>query len=218
MKFITKPKHASLIVISFLLIVIINGCSKVNYIEDIPKNFSYSNQEIQDKLNNKPTAQKATPEESTKSILSDRQLYLRDKYSKMMLSSPESIQNFALYNLVDLWLGVPYSTNGMSKTTGVSTAGFVSNYYESVYKIRLPGNPLGLYKSEQIQLFNSKTNLATGDLIFLRQNSLMPVSDVAMYLTNDYVLYSSPDRGLFIYKFSDPYFQERYTTSGRVNY
>ncbi len=201
-----RPKMYTLY---YLLIVLVFVSCRTSYIDQVPSQFDYDEAEIRDEL----YAKKPTIPPSTG--YTDYQLHLIDKYSQMLEVPKDNIRNFTLYGMVDRFLNAPYVLVGLSEA-GVSMSSFVPKYYLDYYSESLPSSAYEIYNSQKFTIFNNQKLLQNGDVVFLRKNIGEPVSDMALYLANGYVLYSSTQRGLYIFKLIDPYFQERYVGSGRL--
>ncbi|WP_228520655.1 C40 family peptidase [Flavobacterium sp. JLP] len=147
--------------------------------------------------------------------LSDEVLYLKEKYSIVLAVTPNKITNYKLYSYFDPWINTPYKEKTFSKK-GIDCSYFLQSLYSDVYKVTLPKDPAGMWKSKSIQIFTGRTFLAEGDLVFFRYDKDHPISDVALYLHNDRIL-ACTDKGLGIYNFNDEYFQLRYIGAGRIN-
>ncbi len=147
--------------------------------------------------------------------LSDDLLAIKEKYSIVLGVIPTKITNYPLYSYIDEWINTPYKEKSFSKE-GIDCSYFLQSLYSSVYKVTLPKDPAGMFRSKSLQLFTGRTFLQEGDLVFFRYDKDNPISDVGMYLHNDRIL-ACTDKGLAIYNFNDEYFQLRYIASGRIN-
>jgi lipoprotein Spr len=147
--------------------------------------------------------------------LSDDVLALKEKYSILLAVTPNRITHYDLYAYIDPWINTPYKEKSFSKK-GIDCAYLLQSLYSDVYKVILPKDPSGMWKSKSIQIFTGRSFLAEGDLIFFRYDKDHPISDVGLYLHNDRIL-ACTDKGLAIYNFNDEYFQLRYIGAGRIN-
>ena len=147
--------------------------------------------------------------------LNDETLAIKEKYSIVLGVMPTKITNYKLYSYIDQWIDTPYKEKSFSKD-GIDCSYFIQSLFSSVFKVTLPKDPAGMFRSKSLQLFTGRTFLEEGDLVFFRYDKDHPISDVGMYLHNDRIL-ACTDKGLAIYNFNDEYFQLRYIASGRIN-
>ncbi|SEO84732.1 NlpC/P60 family protein [Flavobacterium sp. CF108] len=199
-----------------LFIIICFGCSSKKYIAQIPFKYDYSLDLLKKQAEMEETGLKnKTIVNDNSENLSDEVLYLKEKYSIVLAVMPSKIRNYKLYSYFDPWINTPYKEKSFSKT-GIDCSYFLQSLYSDVYKVTLPKDPAGMWKSKSIQVFTGRTFLTEGDLVFFRYDKDHPISDVALYLHNDRIL-ACTDKGLGIYNFNDEYFQLRYIGAGRIN-
>jgi len=149
--------------------------------------------------------------------LSDREIYLKEKYAIILNVSPAEVNDYDFYGFIDDWLNTPYSTEKKLDKQGANMVAFTQALYNQVYKVKLPAaSAADIFRASQLEKFTGRGFLEEGDLIFFRYSKDLPVSDVAIYLKNDKILMSTQSAGLAIFDFNSDYFQTRYLASGRV--
>lgn len=216
--FLKKKKYVFVNRYGLLLIGLLffNSCASKKYIAQIPFKYDYSLDLLKKQAQMEETGLKnKTIVNDNSENLSDDVLYLKEKYSIVLAVTPNKIVNYKLYAYFDRWINTPYKEKSFSKT-GIDCSYFLQSLYSDVYKVTLPKDPAGMWKSKSIQIFTGRTFLAEGDLVFFRYDKDHPISDVALYLHNDRIL-ACTDKGLGIYNFNDEYFQLRYIGAGRIN-
>ena len=192
------------------------GCGSKKYISQVPFKYDYSLEALkkQAKMDESGLSNKTVVNDNSEN-LSDATLALKEKYSIVLGVIPNKITNYKLYSYIDPWVNTPYKEKSFSNT-GIDCSYFVQSLYSEVYKVTLPKDPAGMWKSKSIQIFTGRSFLAEGDLIFFRYDKDHPISDVGIYLHNDRIL-ACTSKGLAIYNFNDEYFQLRYIGAGRIN-
>jgi hypothetical protein len=203
--------------ISFLILfATLFGCGSKNYITQVPFKYDYSVDLLKKQNKIKDiTAQNQAVVNDNSENLSDETLAIKEKYSILLGVMPAKITNYKLYSYIDPWIDTPYKEKSFSKE-GIDASYFIQSLFSSVFKVTLPKDPAGMFRSKSIQLFTGRTFLEEGDLVFFRFDKDHPISDVAMYLHNDRIL-ACTSKGLAIYNFNDEYFQLRYIASGRIS-
>ncbi|MGM5632029.1 NlpC/P60 family protein [Apibacter raozihei] len=202
---------AALIIMLFLVL----AC-KSKYYREVPYKLVYSQQEIDNKFHIKtrtlPILDTLDVDEDT---LTDREIYLKEKYAIVLGIKPKELKNYKFYDFIDQWIGTPYAKVGFTADS-LNIAAFISALYQYTYKRKLPTTPLGIFKSNEISLFTGRKFLKEGDLLFFRYAKDMPVGDIGIYLRNNRILYSTKKNGLMIGDFNENYYQLRYVSAGRL--
>ncbi|WP_238989928.1 C40 family peptidase [Flavobacterium sharifuzzamanii] len=203
-------------VIMILMMHLFTECHAQKYISQIPFKYDYSLELLkkQAQMNETGLKNKTVVNDNSEN-LNDEILALKEKYSIILAVMPNKITNYKLYSYIDPWLNTPYKEKSFSKK-GIDCSYFLQSLYSDVYKVTLPKDPAGMWKSKSIQIFTGRSFLAEGDLVFFRYDKDHPISDVGLYLHNDRIL-ACTDKGLAIYNFNDEYFQLRYIGAGRIN-
>lgn len=203
-------------ILFLILLSTLFGCGSENYIAQVPFKYDYSVDLLkkQNKMNDITLGNQAVVNDNSEN-LSDETLAIKEKYSIVLGVMPSKISNYKLYSYIDQWIDTPYKEKSFSKD-GIDCSYFIQSLFSSVFKVTLPKDPAGMFRSKSLQLFTGRTFLEEGDLVFFRYDKDHPISDVGMYLHNDRIL-ACTDKGLAIYNFNDEYFQLRYIASGRIN-
>lgn len=204
------------LILSIFVIVLFSACGSKKYVAQLPFKYDYSLDLLKKQFQMEETGlkNKAIVNDNSEN-LSDGVLYLKEKYSIVLAVMPNEIKNYKLYAYFDPWINTPYKEKSFSKN-GIDCSYFLQSLYSDVYKVTLPKDPAGMWKSKSIQIFTGRIFLAEGDLVFFRYDKDHPISDVGLYLHNDRIL-ACTDKGLGIYNFNDEYFQLRYIGAGRIN-
>jgi len=198
-----------LLAVSFLAF----SCKSRRYINKIPYKILYDQKEIEKTLGiNERTLPILDTLSQDENKLTDRQIYLKEKYAIILNVMPGEIKKYNFYDFIDQWVGTSYF-NGFSQPT---MAPFVSRLYSYAFKRNLPKIPLDIFKSKDLSLFTSRDFLQEGDIVFFRYSKDEPVGDVGVYLQNNRILVADQTNGLIISDFNLPYFQLRYVCAGRL--
>lgn len=203
-------------ILYILLFLTLLGCGSENYIAQVPFKYDYSIDLLkkQNKMDDISLGNQAVVNDNSEN-LNDETLAIKEKYSIVLGVMPTKITNYKLYSYINQWIDTPYKEKSFSKD-GIDCSYFIQSLFSSVFKVTLPKDPAGMFRSKSLQLFTGRTFLEEGDLVFFRYDKDHPISDVGMYLHNDRIL-ACTDKGLAIYNFNDEYFQLRYIASGRIN-
>jgi cell wall-associated NlpC family hydrolase len=136
----------------------------------------------------------------------------RKKYSEMLGVTQGEINNSALYNFIDKWLGTNYRIGGCD-IQGIDCSGFAQKLYSEVYGI-------DLLRTARDQFSNCKriknaSNAVEGDLVFFHIRS-KHISHVGIYLTNKYFVHASTSNGVIISNLNEEYWSKYYAGCGRI--
>lgn len=132
------------------------------------------------------------------------------KYSVLLNTEVEQLQNKALLKGVDEWYGTKYRMGGTTKK-GIDCSAFVCAVFASVYGITLPRMAKDQYRFTQRI---STTKLQEGDLLFF--NTRGGVSHVGIYLQNNKFIHASTTRGVTVSDMFETYYLTRFIGAGRV--
>lgn len=139
--------------------------------------------------------------------------WLQIKYSLKMDIAVEEIKNIPLLQKIDEWWGTPYVLGGSSKN-GVDCSFFTLDVMREIYKVNLKRTAAEQYEqSEKIEW----NNLKEGDLIFFKTEGRRRISHVGIYLANNKFAHASTSQGVTIGDLTDPYWQRRLYSLGRIN-
>lgn len=138
--------------------------------------------------------------------------WLQLKYSIKMDIAVEEINNIPLLEKIDEWWGTPYALGGSSKR-GVDCSYFTLDVMNAIYNTSLKRTAAEQYEqSEKIDW----TELKEGDLIFFKTDGSRSISHVGIYMTNNKFAHASTSQGVTISDLSEPYWQRRLYSLGRV--
>ncbi|HEY2720507.1 MAG TPA: NlpC/P60 family protein [Chitinophagaceae bacterium] len=135
---------------------------------------------------------------------------LQLKYSQLLNTDVDQIQNLSLYQTIDDWYGTRYQLGGTTKS-GIDCSAFVQTVFASVFGVNLPRMARDQYKATRRI---SRTELQEGDLLFF--NTRGGVSHVGIYLQNNKFVHASVS-GVMISDMFEPYYVKHFISAGRVN-
>jgi lipoprotein Spr len=142
----------------------------------------------------------------------ERANWLQLKYSIQMDIAVEEINNIPLLQKIDEWWGAPYLYGGSSKR-GVDCSYFTLDVMNAIYNTNLKRTAAEQYtQSEKIDW----SDLKEGDLIFFKTDGSRSISHVGIYMTNNKFVHASTSQGVTISDLSEPYWQKRLYSLGRV--
>lgn len=132
------------------------------------------------------------------------------KYSILLNTEVENLQNKELLEGVDVWYGTRYRMGGTTKK-GIDCSAFVGAVYASVFGISLPRTARDQYKTAKRI---SRTELQEGDLLFF--NTRGGISHVGIYLQNNKFIHASVSKGVTVDDLFEPYYIKRFVAAGRI--
>jgi len=135
---------------------------------------------------------------------------LQLKYSVLLNTEVEQLQNTSLLEKMDEWYGTRYRLGGTTKK-GVDCSALVQAIFFGAYAVSLPRTAREQY---QVSRRISRTELKEGDLLFF--NTTGGVSHVGIYLQNNKFIHASASKGVTISDLFDPYYVRRFIGAGRV--
>jgi lipoprotein Spr len=138
--------------------------------------------------------------------------WLQLKYSIQMDIAVEEMNNIPLLQKIDEWWGTPYQYGGSSKR-GVDCSYFTLDVMNAIYNTNLKRTAAEQYtQSEKIDW----SDLKEGDLIFFKTDGSRSITHVGIYMTNNKFVHASTSQGVTISDLSQPYWQKRLYSLGRV--
>ena len=139
--------------------------------------------------------------------------WLQIKYSLKMDIAVEEIKSIPLLQKIDEWWGTPYVLGGNSKN-GVDCSYFTLDVMRDIYKVNLNRTAAEQYEQSVKIEWN---NLKEGDLVFFKTDGRRRISHVGIYLANNKFAHASTSQGVTIGDLTDPYWQKRLYSLGRIN-
>jgi lipoprotein Spr len=136
---------------------------------------------------------------------------LRIKYALLLDTTLESLNNDALYQMIDPWIGVPYRYGGKD-STGIDCSFFSGIIYQNMYGITLPRT--SKEQSERVTVLETD-EWKEGDLLFFKTGGKQ-ISHVGIYLGNGKFVHASTIKGVTIDNLDFPYYKKRFVFGGRI--
>ena len=135
---------------------------------------------------------------------------LQFKFSLLLDTEVEMIQNLWLVKQVDEWLGTRYRLGGSTKS-GIDCSALMQTLFTSIYGISLPRTA-----REQFQVSTriSREDIKEGDLIFF--NTTGGVSHVGLYIQNNKFVHASSTGGVTISDLDEDYWSRKFIGVRRV--
>ena len=135
---------------------------------------------------------------------------LQLKYSVLLNTEVEQLQNHVLLEKIDEWYGTRYRMGGTTKK-GVDCSAFVQSVIAGAFGLALPRTAREQYRVAKLI---SRTELREGDLLFF--NTRGGVSHVGIYLQNNKFVHASVSQGVTISDMFEPYYLQRFIGAGRL--
>jgi len=134
-----------------------------------------------------------------------------DDYANYLGVSKKELNNTALYEYIDKWLGVPHKMGGKTKS-GIDCSAFVKDIYSEVYQVNIPRT-----SREMAALTSDKKikNLNEGDLVFF-SFSEKNIDHVGIYLHNNKFVHVSTKKGVIISNLNDIWYYKYVRKSGSL--
>lgn len=135
---------------------------------------------------------------------------LQLKYSVLLNTEVEQLQNHVLLEKIDEWYGTRYRMGGTTKK-GVDCSAFVQSVIAGAFGLAIPRTAREQYRVAKLI---SRTELKEGDLLFF--NTRGGVSHVGIYLQNNKFVHASVSQGVTISDMFEPYYLQRFIGAGRL--
>jgi lipoprotein Spr len=131
------------------------------------------------------------------------------KFSILLNTEVEQVQNLALFSLIDEWYGTRYELGGSTKE-GIDCSAFVQMIYSQLFQILMPRTAREQYSAcRKI----SRTEVKQGDLLFF--NTRGGVSHVGIYLQNNKFVHAASSGGVMISDVYEDYWVKHFVGAGR---
>ena len=149
-------------------------------------------------------------------------LPIQEKYGQLLGVSPSTLNNIALYELIDDWMQTPYMMGGESKK-GIDCSSFTQLVYTKIYDKYIERTAEKQFSAESTDKFRDQHYLKEGDLLFFTRSKKenIKITHVGMYLTNDRFVHATARKGVSGYSgvkvsnIKDSYWQARFVAGGR---
>lgn len=139
---------------------------------------------------------------------------LQAKYSVLLNTNVESVQNMKLFEYIDEWYGTRYCMGGTTKNC-IDCSAFVQELFAVVYTITLPRTSKEQYLATRRI---STTELKEGDLLFFHtRRNHRGVTHVGIYLQNNKFVQASSSGGVKISDMYEPYYVQHLIAAGRAD-
>ncbi|MBK7103953.1 MAG: C40 family peptidase [Ignavibacteriae bacterium] len=195
----------------FLIIIIaifITSCSSSNYIQkntkvvkiNKPTNLPRVNQEVEEEaiphipIENVEVEQKSLVDKIYESIESNNK---KEKFLDEIIK----------------FLDTPYRRGGTTQD-GFDCSGFTKTVYYNSLNVDLPRTARDQYKINEI--FNDKTLLKFGDLVYFNTSNKNFPGHVGIYLNDDLFAHASTSSGVIISSLNEEYYLKRFVGANRV--
>lgn len=135
---------------------------------------------------------------------------LQFKYSILLDTEVEQVQNLQLFRLIDEWIGTRYRLGGSSKT-GIDCSALMQVMFTSLYGISLPRTSREQFSQSRAV---SREEMKEGDLVFF--NTSGHISHVGLYLQNNKFVHASTTGGVTISDLDEEYWSRKFAGVRRV--
>lgn len=195
----------------FLIIIIaifITSCSSSNYIQkntkvvkiNKPTNLPRVNQEVEEE---------AIPHIPIENVEVEQKLLVDKIYES--IESNNKKEKFL--DEIIKFLDTPYRRGGTTQD-GFDCSGFTKTVYYNSLNVDLPRTARDQYKINEI--FNDKTLLKFGDLVYFNTSKKNFPGHVGIYLNDDLFAHASTSRGVIISSLNEEYYLKRFVGANRV--
>lgn len=137
---------------------------------------------------------------------------LKEKYADIVGVSPYEINNVALYNFIEEWIGIPHRLGGQDKR-GIDCSFFTYQLVRDIYRKDLPRTANDM---AQVVKRKYENQLQEGDLVFFNFSGSGNFDHVGIYLANDRFVHVSTSKGVMISNLKEPWFRKYFTRAGSI--
>jgi cell wall-associated NlpC family hydrolase len=137
---------------------------------------------------------------------------LARKYAGILGIENKELDNLALYQFIDKWLGTDYRLGGCD-ISGIDCSGFAQRLYAEIYG-------MDLLRTSMEQFHNCKRikhakDAQEGDLVFFHVHGRR-ISHVGVYLANNFFVHASTSQGVIISNLDEEYWHKSFGGFGRI--
>lgn len=136
---------------------------------------------------------------------------LLDGYAEVLGVRPGELENRALYQYIDKWIGTPHRLGGTSRR-GVDCSAFVGMVMHDVYGKSVPRTSADM--AQEIKR-KYERQLQEGDLVFFSFGR-GSIDHVGIYLHNNKFVHVSTSRGVIISDLHDAWYYKYFRRAGSV--
>lgn len=132
-----------------------------------------------------------------------------ENYADILGVSVRELDNKALYQFIDNWMGSPHRLGGTQKS-GIDCSGFVGILYREVYRKNLPRTSRDMGDNVKRKY---EDKLKEGDLIFFSFGG-RNIDHVGVYLHNNKFVHVSTRKGVIISDMKDSWYYKYFVRCG----
>ncbi len=136
---------------------------------------------------------------------------LLDSYAQVLGVKSGELDNPALYQMIDEWMGVPHRLGGTDRR-GMDCSAFVGMVMQGVYGKALPRTSRDMAQHVKRKY---ESQLKEGDLVFF-SFSKNDIDHVGIYLNNSKFVHVSTSKGVIISDLRDTWYYRYFTRAGTI--
>src|SRR5690554_1496691 len=137
---------------------------------------------------------------------------LKEKYASLIDVPSYQLQNVALYQFIEEWMGIPHRLGGQDKN-GIDCSAFTHQLMRHIYQKDLPRTANDM---AQVVKRKYENQLNEGDLVFFNFSGSGNFDHVGIYLANDRFVHVSTSKGVMISNLKEPWFRKYFTRAGSI--
>lgn len=137
---------------------------------------------------------------------------LKEKYAALIDVPSYQLENVALYQFIEEWMGIPHRLGGQDKN-GIDCSAFTYQLVRNIYQKDLPRTADDMAHTVKRKYENQLTE---GDLVFFNFSGSGKFDHVGIYLANDRFVHVSTSKGVIISNLKDPWFRKYFTRAGSI--